>query len=626
VDSSYWQRVTSERIGRRRALKGAATLAAVAGALSLAGCGSDAGDGKEPVFSDKSGLLYQPVDTTAQAKPGGTYKHFSNADITHFDPSISDSSQTSGLSAAPFYPLLIKFKLGKYPQDADGGSEGEFAESWELSPDKSQVTFKVRQGMKWDARAPTNGRQVDAQDAVFTWSKYIQFNPGARSVAYDANLSPSSAIESLSAPDSRTIVAKLKNPDSSLFALLSTRFYVMPKESDKDFDPKTTARGHGPFVLEEYVPSSRFVWKKNPDYYLKDRPFIDRVEVPIVTEQATRLAQFRAGNIYSDVLSASQQDIVPTKKSAPELAMLQEGRYSERSTWFFTFGWEEGSPFRDTRMRQAASMLVDREAYVDVIDNRDTFAKDGLEIPYKLNSVIPAGWGDFWLDPANEKEFGPNAKYLQFNPTEAKKLMAAAGFANGVEVDFNFLSTGQFGAVYNRAAEIYAGMLRDGGLRLRMVPLEFNNWVDNISQGYRSKEYKAGVRKGFNGFGMQGERGYPTAAVLAYNQFNPAGQGYRGNSPDGKNVADGDPKLIDLTVKINAEYDVKKQQALVHELIRYATGMSYYVPQPSATKPFSVWWPVLANNGTFTSYPGTNIWQVRAHWWIDASKPPIGRA
>jgi ABC-type transport system substrate-binding protein len=376
-------------------------------------------------------------------------------------------------------------------------------------------------------------------------------------------------------------------------------------------------------VLEEYVPSARFVWRKNPDYYVKDRPFVDRVEIPIVSEQATRLAQFKAGNIYSDVLTGSQQDIVPTKRDHPALNMIQADRLTTQGAWMFTFGWEEGSAFRDTRMRQAASMMVDREAYVDVIDNRQAFARDGIDLPFAFNTVITAGWGDYWLDPTNEKEFGPNAKYLHFDLPEAKKLMAAAGYANGLDIDYNFLSTGQFGAVYGRVSEIYAGMLRDGGFRLRMNGMEFNNWVDNISQGYRSKEYKAGIRKGFNGIGMQGERGYPTAAVLAYNHFNAAGQGYRGNSPDGKNIADGDPKLNDLTVKINAEYDVKKQQALMHELIRYVTGMSYEMPQPSATRPFSLWWPVLANNGVWTTYPGTNTWQTRSQWWIDTTKAPL---
>jgi peptide/nickel transport system substrate-binding protein len=622
--NNYWSELTRRRLGRRRAIAGGAGLGLGALALSLVGCGGGGGNGGG-LPGDKSGLIYKPIDTQASAKPGGTYKHFSAGDITHFDPSISDSSQTNGLSGTPFYPTLVKFKHGKFPDEADGTSVGEYADSWEISPDKLQVTFRIRQGMKWDARAPTNGRQVDSQDALFTWSKYIQANPGRGSIVYDATNAPGSAIETLTAPDARTLVAKLKNPDASLLALLSTRFFVMPKESESAFDPRTTARGHGPFVLEEYVPSSRFVWRKNPDYYVKDRPFFDRVEVPIVTEQATRLAQFKAGNIYSDVLTGSQQDIVPTKRDHPELLMVQADRFNHQGAWMMTFSWEEGSPFRDTRMRQAVSMLVDREAYVDVIDNRDNFRRDGIEIPYRINSVIPGGWGDYWLDPTS-KDFGSNAKYLSFDQAEAKKLMAAAGFANGVEVDFNFLSTGQFGAVYNRVAEIYAGMLREGGFRLRMNGMEFNNWVDNISQGYRAAPYKAGQKKGFLGIGMQGERGYPTAAVLAYNQFNTAGQGYRGMTPDGRNVADGDPKCQDLTLKINAEYDTKKQIALVHELTRYATGMAYYIPQASAAKAFSLWWPAVSNIGAETAYPGTNIWQTRANWWIDTTKPPLGRA
>ena len=625
-ERSYWERIVQNRIGRRRAFAGMGSMALGATALSLIGCGSD--DSSSGAIEDKSGLVHRPVDSTSSAKPGGVYRHFSSADTTHFDPAISDSSQVSGLSATPFYPTLVDFKAGKFPNDADGSSEGYFAESWEMSPDRLTLTFKVRQGMKWDNRAPTNGRNVNAQDVLATWDKYKQFNPGASSIAYHPETAAGSAVESWSAPDANTIVAKMHAPDASILPLLSTRFYIMPIEATNGgFDARTTVRGHGPFVLEDYAPSTRFVWAKNPNYFKQGRPFFDKVEVPIVAEQAARLAQFKTGNIYSDVLEGGQEDIVITKKDHPATALLQASRFPERVIWFMTFGWEEGSAYRDTRVRQAVSMMIDREAYADVIDNRDRFARDGLDVPVRWNSVVGAGWGDYWLDPDDEKTFGDNARYLKLNLEEAKKLLTAAGHANGLESDFNFLTTGQFGPIYNRVADVYTGMLGDGGLRLRMNPMEFNDWVNNISQGYRSKQYKAGERKGFSGIGMQGERGYPTTAVQVYNQFNAAGQGYRGNSPDGRNIADGDPKLNDLTIQINREFDAKKQQSMVHDLIRYATGMAYYIPQPSSAKNFTLWWPVVGNLGAETPYPGTNLWtSIRSNWWLDTTKPPLGNA
>jgi len=101
---------------------------------------------------------------------------------------------------------------------------------------------------------------------------------------------------------------------------------------DGGFDAKNTVRGHGPYILDEYVPSSRFVYKRNPDYYIKDRPFIERVEVPILSDNAQRLAQFRAGNIHTDVLGTWQDQIVAMKRALPETLLLQDGGYPAANT------------------------------------------------------------------------------------------------------------------------------------------------------------------------------------------------------------------------------------------------------------------------------------------------------
>src|SRR5262245_35559231 len=96
---SYWQRFTLERLNRRRVLAGAGTLTAAAAALSLAGCGGGDGDGKEPVVVDKSGLLSTPVDTTAQAKTGGTFKGYRDADVPNgFDVLATNNAQTQSVA------------------------------------------------------------------------------------------------------------------------------------------------------------------------------------------------------------------------------------------------------------------------------------------------------------------------------------------------------------------------------------------------------------------------------------------------------------------------------------------------------------------------------------------------
>ena len=90
------------------------------------------------------------------------------------------------------------------------------------------------------------------------------------------------------------------------------------------------------------------------------------------------------------------------------------------------FGYEGNSPFKDMRMRQAASMLIDREGYIDVIDNRDGFDKDGLDWK-SPTTQSSAQAGRLLPGPQGQKTFGHNPKYLKHNVAEAKKLISAAG-------------------------------------------------------------------------------------------------------------------------------------------------------------------------------------------------------
>jgi len=324
MTSGYWQRFTESRLSRRRAL--VTTGAGALGAAFLAACGGgDSGGEPKPAASrDKSGLVYEPVESTANAKPGGAIKHFYTTDVTTFDGLLSNSASTVNDVSVFTYPRMLKFALTKYPKPNEGGVEGDAMESFEVSPDKLTYTFKLRPGMKWEAKAPTSGREIDTDDILFSWGKFARVNPSAPNLAY-SQAAPSAPIEKVEAPDSRTIVMKLKNPEAALLTLLAgwDQLYIMPRESDGGFDPKNEVRGYGPWLLEEYRPSAYIHWKRNPDYYVKGRPYPDRLERPLVSEYAARLAQFKAGNILHDVVEQSQQDVVQLKRDVPQALLIQ---------------------------------------------------------------------------------------------------------------------------------------------------------------------------------------------------------------------------------------------------------------------------------------------------------------
>lgn len=612
-DTGYWRRLTAARFDRRRALTAAGGSAL--GALFLSACGGGGSAGSSSSESKGADAVAKPVDTTSKAKAGGVLKHWLTGDPAHLDPLLSSNANVVNFVSPFAYPKLMKWTQGTYPKSADGAMEGYAAESYEISPDKLQITFKLRPTMKWDSRAPTNGRPLDAQDVVFSWNKFNQANLLRSNLIYDAKSAPLAPGESITATDARTVVIKLRQPDSRVMPIFCAYDYLnlMPREADGGFDPKKDVRGAGPWMLENYTPSVGMNWKRNPDFYIKDRPFPDRIEAPIVPDHAQQLAQFKTGAIYTNVTTTA--DVLETKRDAPGALLQQGADFKAAGGGYVTFGWENGSPWADARLRQAVSMSIDKQAYADTIENRDTFRKQGIDLPVKFNSIIYAAWNGYYLDPDNEKEFGPNAKYLQLNVAEAKKLIAAAGYGSGLEFDWVY-STEQYGAEYIKSAQIIAGMLQEAGLKPKQIALPYQAY----QQKYTDVNYW-----NFGGVIHRAGRQWPSLAQNLFAFSNPKGTNYHGASADGKNLDKGDDKLTGMIDRLIGEFDVKKQQDVAHEIIRYYTQQVYSISRPSNSPGYKLLWPAIGNAGLNSTYVGGHEVETYLNWWIDPSKPPLAK-
>jgi ABC-type transport system substrate-binding protein len=345
------------------------------------------------------------------------------------------------------------------------------------------------------------------------------------------------------------------------------------------------------------------------------------LERPIISEYSTRLAQFRAGEIYTNVALA--QDIIQTKKDVPETSIREAAAYSTSIWHGMSFGYEGDSPFKDARVRQAVSMLVDGDAYVDVTDNREAFSTAGLDLDTAFNTVVAAGWGDFWLDPTDGAKFGENAKYLGFNVEEAKSLLSAAGYPDGFDFDMYF-STGLYGPVYLQGVDLVSGMLFEGGLRATQRGFAYEQFKDIYYEAYYGPSFASGKTSGFNGMVYLANPPLPTVTSHLFTFVHKDGGRYHGMTPTGTDAHLGDPKLNDDIAKLKLEFERDGQITMVHDIIRYFTGQSYYIPRKAQTKLVSLIWPALSNFDVFQLSPGQNQWsESNLHWWIDDTKAPL---
>jgi ABC-type transport system substrate-binding protein len=610
---SYWQR---HRLTRRRLLQGSALAGAGVFASTVLACGP----------GRRSDLLSLPADSSAAARPGGTLKSVLAGDTANFDPLASPSAATHSQIGAYTYPRLLRFVPGVYPNQARGDLAGDLAESFELSPDGLQITLRLRQGPRWEQRAPTSGRAPDAEDVIFSWNKFAPQGLNRHDAVYHAEQAPGAPFANVTATDARTVVFRLRQPDASALALLAAEglLYVMPRESDGDFDPQWEVRGYGPWLLS---PDSRLgavrIWTRNPDYHVKGRPFIDRIEQPVLPDYAARLAQFRGGMIWPSV--ASQHDVIATKRELPQLLLTRDSAYTT-APGALAFGYDGVSPWKDERLRQAVSLLLDRETIVDVKTQRAQFADAGLDLGVRYHSAIGAGWEGSWVDPTDAASFGNESRYFRYDPAEAHRLMSAAGYADGLDTLLHYNGGPEYGTNYSRTAELLSGLLAENGVRAALDPHAYqSDWLPNYQLGYATVAANGRPLRGFAGIAYRSATQSVTAAAELFAALHSQGTRFHGLAQDGRNPTQGDPELSRLLENLRSELGAARRQTLALDAARLVARRAYAIPMlPFAAQTFSLTWPVLVGHGALIPHPaGSPVTETALNHWLDTTKAPL---
>jgi peptide/nickel transport system substrate-binding protein len=610
----YWSRILNQRIGRRRALAAAGATTAAAALLAACGGGDDGDGGGE----SSSGLVTKPVDTTKEAKRGGVLKWFHGGEPANLDVQVDQAPKNILKNMA--YGHFVNEEAGKLGPPSYANVLPEMMESWEWSGDGLQLTFKMRQGVKWHNKAPVNGRLMDVDDIVFSWNRYAEKGTDRRFLANNAN--PDAPVLSVTAPDARTIVFKLKEPVVFLLPALTPsqtgKPNIVPKETDGAFDIRVDMIGTGPFMMEKYQPTVGWTFKRNPDYFDKDYPLIDEIDLPIILEYSQALSQLKAGNIYTystGNYTVRAEDIVAFKRDVPQVN-IYENESSGFSVNQLTFGWlptDANKPFKDARVRKAVSLSIDRDAWIDAFNNVSGFEADGLPVKTAWNTNLAAGAGSWWLDPQG-KDFGSESQWYAFNVAEAKKLLAAAGYPNGVSVSSIYIGGTQLGSDFQRRVGVMDTFTADAGFKVSPRVIDYTAEYVPILRDSNGKFEGWGYRAG----GSPANDAVAYLSTLYHSKYG--GPGFLGFDVSGKGDGSGDPDIDSTLNKARAETDTNKRLALVHDIQRMLAKNMYMVPAvPGQATGFYIAWPVIGN---FQAFQGDRRTQAY-HWWIDNTKAPL---
>lgn len=315
----------------------------------------------------------------------------------------------------------------------------DLAESWEISEDGTEYTFKLREGVTFH-----NGETLDAQDLITTWEAG---KDPANAYAYVYE-----EAELVEAVDDMTVRIKTPEPNPLfLRALAGWGVYPTDYYNEVGFDGfEAHPIGTGPFKLVEWVKGDKIVMEAFENYHEEGLPKVASLVFRSIPESSTRLAAVQTGEID-----------IATRLVAEEAEQLLGNQdvhvisYANDRSYYIAFNNLTSGvdlPTEDPRVRLAMNYAVDRQGIVDALFNGKAVLSSGLVSPYNLGY-------DEAIQP------------YPYDPDKARELLAEAGYDNGFEIGMSC----PIGAYPNfeDVCEAVAGNLAEVGITLEGGEIQF---------------------------------------------------------------------------------------------------------------------------------------------------------
>ena len=505
-----------------------------------------------------AGATLAPSLVRAQTpKRGGTLS-LRTWDPPHFDPFQTISYKTH-IALSFTHSRLLKHKAGPSVVPGTFPIEGDLAESW-TQPNETTYIFKLRRGVKWHNKPPVNGRELTADDVVFSVNHFL-------TVKGNANAYMLKSVDKIEAVDKYTVKFTLREPFVWFLDMVSNPHAVaiVAKEVVEkygDLKKPESVIGTGPWMLDSYRPNVGLTYVRHPSYFIAGQPYIDRVEATVDEDNASRIAAFLSGKYdigWEFPGTINRTDWVQIKDTLKQKRpKLQTVEYSSPVMSHISMRTDQ-KPYSDIRVRHAMSMAIDRKNIIDSV----------FEGVGAMNPAVPAGLKE-WSVPFDK--LGEGAKYFKYDPAEAKKLLAAAGYPSGFPATMCFTTYGS--TVLVDSMQLVQKDLKAVGIDAKIDQKEYGAYIATCFYGK------------FDSLTYGPQTGFLEPDNFLFGQYYPE---------ELKNQSHiNDPVVADMLVRQRRTFDVAKRRELIFEIQRYLATKQYYVQMPSGVY-IGVWEGAVKN-------------------------------
>ena len=312
--------------------------------------------------------------------------------------------------AAPHYNTLLRID----PSDPTGTRVvGDLATSWTVSSDKRTYVLRLRRGVKFH-----DGSEMTSRDVRATYEKIINPPPGITSARKGEYLQ----IETVQAPEPYIVAFKLKWPSPSFIHSLASPWNWIYKADILERDVRWYEKhimGTGPFVFVEHVKGSRWVGRRNPQYWDRGKPYLDGYQALFIRDDVAQESAIRSGRAHiqfrgfspaqRDDLASALGDKITVQASPWNCVLLVAINH-------------EKPPFHDPRVRRALSLALDRWSAAAAL-SKTAIVRDvaGVQVP----------GSPFATPPADLMKLAGYGRDIREARSEARRLLAEAGVPDG---------------------------------------------------------------------------------------------------------------------------------------------------------------------------------------------------
>jgi peptide/nickel transport system substrate-binding protein len=409
-----------------------------------------------------------PAPVIREGKPGGVLRPVLREDLPQGFAIHESATNSVTWPAMPCYSNLVLYdqtkRLGRVETIVP-----ELAEKWSWQDGYRNLVFFLRRDVRWH-----DGQPFTSKDVKFTFDVVREAADAPAKLRINPRKDWYANVDAIEAPDPYTVVFRLKRPQPSLVAMLASGYSPVLPAHVPLAEHRSRCIGTGPFKFKEWKRGQSVELVRNPDYFVKGRPYLDGVRYTVIVERGTRVAALQAGQI--DVAYPGETTLAiaeQLRKAVPDMVLTETASNVSENLLLNT----RKPPFDNVNVRRALSFAIDRRTYTQTVHR-------GAAVIGA--SLAPKPWGVWGLLDRDLSQL-PGYGGVAAGRARARTLLAEAGFgaSNPLKVELVTRAI----AIYLDFAGFVVSDLKQVGVEATLKQIDTAQWHPMVTR----REFQIGA-------------------------------------------------------------------------------------------------------------------------------------